>query len=212
MTQQDPNKNPNADPNKKPDQNPDSPSADLKPLTEEEMASMTTEEITAHAEKLEAQIKGGKKQSPDQIRENQVRRALKAQERFFNKDSNTDSDDDDAPQGEKPVAQGDLLTLAKTGFELGSDKQKVLQWYVESGRVKTYAEALNHPAVKAELEAIDAESNAAAVIDENDPDDVKLRTKKEAIANARATGEVPEDPEIRKALVEDNLSNMSALR
>lgn len=211
MTQQDPN----ADPNKvqdhapaaDPKPNPETPSEELKPLTDEEIASMTTEEITAHAEKFEEQVKNRKQQTPEQIRENQVRRLQKAQERTFEKNETTT-----APEAKKEVAQADLLTLAKTDFELGSKEQQTLQWYVENGKVASYKEAMTHPAVMAELEAIKAEGNAAAVIDENDPDDVKLRTKKEAIANARATGEVPEDPEIRKALVEDNLSNMSALR
>jgi len=188
-----------------------SSSQDLKPLTDTEMESMSTEEITAYAEKLEGQVKEGKKQTPDEIRENQIKRAKKVQERMFSKDSNSNTDSSTSNKNE--VSQGDLLTLSrKTEFELGSNEQQVLQWYVDNGRVKSYAEALDHPAVKAELEALLADSNAAAVIDENDPDDVKLRTKKEAIANARASGEVPEDPEIQKALVADNLGNMSSLR
>lgn len=197
------------------DQNSDSNnSEDLKPLTDEEMESMSTEEITAHAEKLEAQVKDSKKQTPDEIRKNQIIRAKKAQEKAFAKadDSNTDpSKPADKKEGE--VAQGDLLTLSrKTEFELGSDEQKVLQWYVDNGKVKNYAEALDHPAVKAELEAITAESDATAVIDENDSDEVKLRTKKEAIAQAKATGEIPDDPQLKEAIVEDNISNMSALK
>jgi hypothetical protein len=211
MTQTDPNAEPNANPNPAPAADPNAapvtPSEDLKPLTEAEIASMSTEEITAHAEKLEEQVKNRKQQTPDQIRENQVRRLQKVQERAFEKNDTTT-----APEAKKEIAQADLLTLGKTDFELGSKEQQVLQWYVENGKVASYKEAMNHPAVKAELEAIKAEGNAAAVIDENDPDDVKLRTKKEAIANARATGEVPEDPELRKALVEDNISRMSALK
>jgi len=208
MTNQN-DENPNTDQNA--DQNADS-SNDLKQLTETELESMSTDEITAHAEKLEVQVKESNKQSPDQIRDNQVKRLQKAQEKAFNSESSNNAPEDKSSET-KQVAQGDLLTLSrKTEFELDSDEQKVLQWYVENGKVKNYAEALDHPAVKAELEALQADGNATAVIDENDPDDVKLRTKKEAIANARATGEVPEDPEIRKALVDDNLSNMSALR
>lgn len=219
MTQQqdpnaDPNQDPNSDPNADPNQDPGSTSEELKPLTDEEMESMSTEEITEHAEKLEAQVKDSKKQTPDEIRENQIKRAKKAQEKAFadRDNSNTDpSDPADKKSGE--VAQGDLLTLSrKTEFELGSDEQKTLQWYVDNGKVKNYAEALDHPAVKAELEALTAESNATAVIDENDSDDVKLRTKKEAVANAKATGEVPDDPELQKAIVDDSLNNMSSLK
>jgi hypothetical protein len=214
---QDPNQDPNTDPNQKPNQDPNQDpgsSEELKPLTDAEMESMTTDEITAHAEKLEAQVKGSKKQTDDQIRQNQIIRAKKAQEKAFanSENSNTDpSQPADKKDGE--VAQGDLLTLSrKTEFELGSDEQKTLQWYVENGKVKNYAEALEHPAVKAELEALQADSNATAVIDENDSDEVKLQTKKEAIANARASGEIPEDPELQKAIVDDNLSNMSSLK
>lgn len=217
MTQQDPNANPNDDQNKggtppAGDQKPDLSSGDLKPLTDEQIASMTTEEITEHAEKFEAQVKARKQQTPDQIRDNQIIRLKKAQERTFESNDPNTVPKDQVKPAEKQVSQADILTLAKTDIELGSKEQQTLQWYVENGKVKSYAEALNHPAVKAELEAIKAESDATAVINENDPDDVKLRTKKEAVANARATGEIPEDPEIRKALVDDNLSRMSSLR
>lgn len=207
------NQDQNADQNNDQNQDQDSSSNDLKPLTDEEMESMSTEEITAHAEKLEAQVKETKKQTPDEIRENQIKRAKKAQEKAFANRDNSNTDSSNSSEKKNEVAQADLLTLSrKTEFDLGSDQQKVLQWYVENGKVKNYAEALDHPAVKAELEAITAESNATAVIDENDSDEVKLRTKKEAIANAKATGEIPDDPEIQKAIVDDNLSNMSSLK
>lgn len=207
------NQDQNADQNNDQNQDQDSSSNDLKPLTDEEMESMSTEEITAHAEKLEAQVKETKKQTPDEIRENQIKRAKKAQEKAFANRDNSNTDSSNSSEKKNEVAQADLLTLSrKTEFDLGSDQQKVLQWYVENGKVKNYAEALDHPAVKAELEAINAESNATAVIDENDSDEVKLRTKKEAIANAKATGEIPDDPEIQKAIVDDNLSNMSSLK
>lgn len=186
----------------------DPTSTDLKPLTDAEMESMTTEEITAHAEKLEEQVKAAKKQTPDEIRANQIKRAKNAQEKVFN-NSNT-APSEVSKSGE--IAQADILTLAKSDFEIGSPEQILLQQRVDQGVIKTYAEGLQHVGVKAELDAIVAKNSAKTVIDENDSPETKLKTKKEAIAHARATGEVPEDPALRQALVEDNISNMSALK
>lgn len=188
-------------------------SEDLKPLTDEEMAEMTTEEITAHAEKLEAQVKENKKQTPDQIRENQIKRAKNAQEKAFS--SNTDNDApavDKSSEKKNEIAQADILTLAKQDFDLGSEEQTLLQKRVEQGVIKTYAEGLTHNGVKAELAAIAEKNTAKTVIDENDDPETQLKTKKEAVAAAKASGEIPDDPELQKAIVDDNLSQMSSLK
>lgn len=186
----------------------DQTSTDLKPLTDAEMESMTTEEITAHAEKLEEQVKNAKKQTPDEIRANQIKRAKNAQEKVFNNSTTTPSEVNKSGE----IAQADILTLAKSDFELGSPEQILLQQRIDQGVIKTYAEGLQHVGVKAEIEAIQAKTSAKTVINENDDPETKLKTKKEAIAHARATGEVPEDPALRQALVEDNLSKMSSLK
>jgi hypothetical protein len=185
----------------------DQTSDDLKPLTDAEMESMTTEEITAHAEKLEAQVKAVKKQTPDEIRANQIKRAKNAQEKVFNPNT---APSEVTKSGE--IAQADILTLAKSDFELGSPEQILLQQRIDQGVIKTYAEGLQHVGVKAEIDAIKAKTSAKTVIDENDDPETKLKTKKEAIAHARATGEVPEDPTLRQALVDDNIANMSSLK
>lgn len=184
------------------------PSEEIKPLTDDELASMTTEEITAHAEKLEAQVKENKKQTPDQIRENQIARAKKAQEKAFS--STTEAETTTVQKTE--IAQADILTLAKQDFEIGSEEQQLLQTRVQQGVIKSYAEGLSHAGVKAELQAITEKKTAKTVIDENDDAETQLKTKKEAIAQARATGEIPEDPTLRKAVIDDNISNMSALK
>lgn len=183
-------------------------STDLKPLTDTEMESMTTEEITAHAEKLETQAKTVKKQTPDEIRANQITRAKKAQEKVFNNSTTAPSEVSKSTE----IAQADILTLAKSDFELGSPEQILLQQRIDQGVIKTYAEGLQHVGVKAEIEAITAKTSAKTVINENDDPETKLKTKKEAIAHARATGEVPEDPTLRQALVDDNIANMSSLK
>ena len=184
-------------------------SEELKPLTDAEMESMSTEEITAHAEKFEAQVKAAKQQTPEQIKQNQIIRAKKAQEKATS--STTEPAPAPAETAEKQIAQADLLTLGKTDFEIGSEEQTLLQERVDKGIIKTYAEGLTHVGVSAELAAIAEKNSAKTVIDENDDPETKLKTKKEAIAHARATGEVPEDPALREALVEDNLSKMSSL-
>lgn len=209
------NQNPNPEPAPAPESDP-APEAtpvavELKPLTDAEMESMTTAEITAHAEKIEAQVKNAKQQTPDEIRANQIQRAKKAQEKAFGQ--TTAAADPAAPEAEKPkdIATADVLTLAKSDFELGSPEQLLLQQRVEQGIIKSYAEGLTHVGVSAELTAMKADKNATAVIDENDTSENQLKTKKEAVAHARATGEIPDDPSIQKAIVEDNISRMSSL-
>lgn len=185
-------------------------SEELKPLTDAEMEAMTTEEVTAHAEKFEAQNKESKKQTPEQIKSNQITRAKKAQEKATEV-PNTESTK--AAEAEKPkqIDQADILILAKQNLDIGSEEQILLQERVDQGMIASYAEGLTHVGVAAELAAITAKSTAKTVIDENDDPETQLRTKKEAIAHARTTGEVPEDPGMREALVEDNLSRMTSL-
>ena len=204
----------NPTPNPAPESNPNPAPVveELKPLTEAEIASMTTEQITEHAEKLEAQVKAAKQQTPEQIRENQTKRLMNAQEKAFTPNPAPTATPEATPAKSNDVAQGDILTLAKMGVDLGSDKQKLLQDRVNQGVIKTYAEGLTHVGVKAELDAIDSLNTAKTVIDENDDPETQLKTTKEVIAQARATGEIPEDPKLRKALAEDNLNNMSSLK
>lgn len=206
---------PTPNPEPAPTPEPAPASEDLKPLTDEEMASMSTEEITAHAEKLEAQVKESRKQTPEQIRENQIARAKKAQEKAFSKenDPNTPPTAPAAPTSEKKeVAQADILTLAENKLKLGSEEQQLLQKRVDQGVISTYEEGFSHAGVSAELTAIKEKNSAKTVIDENDDPETQLKTKKEAIAAARATGQVPDDPTLQGALVEDNLNNMSSLK
>lgn len=187
-------------------------SEELKPLTDEEMESMTTEEITAHAEKLEAQVKESKKQTPDQIRENQIARAKKAQEKAFSKDNDQTTAPETKTEKKSEIAQADILTLAKQDFDIGSEEQTLLQKRVEQGVIATYAEGLTNVGVKAELAAIAEKNTAKTVIDENDDPETQLKTKQEAVAAAKASGEYPDDPELQKAIVDDNLNNMSSLK
>ncbi len=202
----------NPTPNPAPESTPVVPVVeDLKPLTEAELATMTTEEITAHAEKLEAKVKETAKQTPDQIRENQTKRVLKAQEKAFANPAPTTTPEA-TPAKSNEIAQGDILTLAQKNIELGSDKQKLLQERINQGVIKTYAEGLKHVGVSAELAAIDSLNSAKTVIDENDDPETQLKTKQEIIAQHRASGEVPEDPNLRKAIAEDNLNHMSSLK
>lgn len=186
-----------------------STSEELKPLTDTEMESMTTEEITAHAEKFEAQAKCPKKQTPDEIRQNQMIRARKAQEKAAG--LTTATEETTAAEKPKDVSTADVLTMAKNDIELGSDEQKLLQSRIDQGVIKSYAEGLSHVGVSAELGAIKAKRTAESVIDENADAETQLKTKKEIVANARTSGEIPEDKEGKAALVEDNLSRMTSL-
>jgi hypothetical protein len=201
----------NPTPNPAPESTPVAPVADLKPLTEAELATMSTEESTAHAEKLESIAKESVKQTPEQIRENQTKRLLKGQEKVFAPNL-APTTPETIPAKSNEIAQGDILTLAKMGIDLDSDKQKLLQERVQQGVIKSYAEGLSHVGVSAELAAIDSLNTAKTVIDENDDPETQLKTTQEVIAQARTSGEVPEDPKLRKALAEDNLKHMSSLK
>jgi len=101
--------------------------------------------------------------------------------------------------------------MAKNDIEIGSDEQKLLQARIDQGVIKSYAEGLQHVGVSAELGAIKAKRTAETVIDENADADTQLKTKKEIVAQARTSGEIPEDKEGKAALVEDNLSRMTSL-
>jgi hypothetical protein len=198
------NQVPAADPNAAPAVDP-KPNEEASPSsTEKKDEDKTAEELAAEAEAIEAELKNKVKQTPEQIRENQFKRLQKARE----KQSLLNNEPEDK---KSEIAVEDLVTLEVQGIEKNSDKAKLLKRYVDAGLVSNYKEALNHVGVKAELEALNASSNAKTVVDENDTAENQLKTKKEVIASYRASGEVPEDPELRKALAEDNLSKMSSL-
>lgn len=170
----------------------------------------TAEELKAEAEAIEAEIKEKKGYSKDEeIRANQLRRLQKAREKL---DSLNNEPADDKPKGKSDeIATEDLVELRVNNIDRDSDKAKILERYVKGGIVKNYKEALQHVGVKAEIEALEKATNAKTVVDENDTEENRLKTKKEIVAGYRASGEVPDDPELQKAIVEDNLSKMTQL-
>lgn len=195
---------PAADPNAAPAVDP-KPNETASPTsTEKKDEDKTAEELAAEAEAIEAELKNKGKQTPEQIRENQLKRLQKAREK--REALNNENHDD-----KSKIAVEDLVTLEVQGIDKNSEKAKILKRYVDAGIVSNYKEALNHVGVKAELEVLNASTNAKTVVDENDTEENQVKTKKEVIASYRASGEVPEDPELRKALAEDNLSKMSSL-
>lgn len=176
---------------------PEAPKAEDKPLEEK-----TAEEIKAEAEKLEAEIKELKeKGNADEYKNNQLIRLQKAQEKkaslLGQKVETTDGLD-----------TRDLITLSKLEISEDSEKAKILAKYKAGGIINSYAEGLTNIAIKAEFDAIDAKNTAKNVIDENDTDDVKIKTTKEIINNYRSSGEVPSDPKLQKAIAQDNLKQM----
>ena len=184
-------------------------SEELKTLTDEELESMTTEEITAHAEKFEAQVKTAQKQTPEQIKANQIARAKKVQERANS--TTTAPEETAAAQKPKDVSTADVLTMAKNGIELGSPEQLLLESRMKQGVISNYSEGLEHVGVSAELKSITDKRTAESIIDENADAETQLKSKKEIIAQSRLTGEIPTDKDSRDALVEENLSRMPSL-
>lgn len=202
---------PDTDP-KKPDANPNpnpAPASDDQKPIEKPDSEKTAEELAAEAEAIENEIKEKQKgQTPEQIKANQLRRLEKAREK---RDALNNAPDTTVNPQSPAIAVEDLVTLEVQNLDKNSDKAKILQKYVAAGIVPNYKAALTHPGVLGEFKALEDAANAATVIDENDTA-ARLKTRKEAIAQARATGEVPEDPELKKAIVDDSLSRMSALR
>lgn len=186
----------------------DAEAGDKKPKSD---ADKTYEELKAEAEAAEVAYKNAKGGiSEDELKANMIRRRDKANERLT-KIKNGDVDDDDKPNNSrKPeIAVEDLVTLEVKGIDKNSEQAKILKRYVDAGIVKTYKEGLTHVAVKAELDALNADKDAKTVIDENDTPENQLKTKKEVIAGYKASGEVPKDPKLVKAIAEENLKDMS---
>lgn len=164
----------------------------------------TAEELKAEAEALEAEIKELKEKGQgDEYKNNQLIRLEKARakkEALMGIDKDTKKSED--------IDTRDLITLGKNDISEDSEKAKILAKYKAGGLIKDYSEGLNHIAIKAEFEALDAVNNAKTVIDENDTDEVKVKTTKEIINNYRNSGEVPNDPKLQKAIADDNLKSM----
>jgi TolA-binding protein len=164
----------------------------------------TAEELKAEAEALEAEIKELKEKGQgDEYKNNQLIRLEKARAKkealLGTKEVDKKTDD---------VDTRDLIILAKHDIGEDSEKAKILAKYKAGGLIKDYSEGLNHIAIKAEFEALDAVNNAKTVIDENDTDEVKVKTTKEVINSYRNSGEVPSDVKLQKAIAEDNLKTM----
>lgn len=183
--------------------------ADQKPA-EKPDSEKTVEELRAEAEAAEAEYKNKRGElSEEEIRQNQIRRRDKAREKAAALAAG--KDDDDQPKS-KDLDARDIFTLGKAEIAEDSDKAAILKRYKDAGIIKTYAEGLEHVGIKAEFEAIDAKNNAKTVIDENDSPENRLKTKKEVVDGYRKTGEVPEDPELQKAIAEANLAEMTQVR
>jgi len=172
----------------------------------------TVDELKAEAEAAEAALKAAKDakggETEEEIKANYLRRAEKAREKLA-KLGNEDGKPTTEARKDGDIDTRDLITLGKHDIAEDSEEAKILAKYKAGGIIESYAKGLEHPGVKAELEALKAKSNAQTVANENDSDEVRLKTKKEAVNAYRASGEVPTDPEIQKAIVDDNLKQMN---
>lgn len=168
--------------------------------------SKTPEELKAEADKLEAEYKAlrEEREKHEQL-ENQslrIERIKRKIERIKTTESEVDAED------KEDLKTRDLITLGKYDIAEDSEKAKILNKYKRGGIIKSFAEGLTHPGVQAEFNAFDAKSKAKSVINENDSDDVKLKTEQEVINNYKISGEVPDDPKLRKKIAEANLKSM----
>lgn len=162
----------------------------------------TYEELKAEAEAAEIKAKELKSgETDEQKRQNMIIRRNKALGITTEPKVETSKKDDD-------VDTRDLITLGKNDIAENSEKAKILEKYKKGGLIKTYADGLENLGVKAEFDAVDAKNKAKNVIDENDTDDVKVKTTKEIIHAYRNNGTVPTDKKAIKAIAEDNLKQM----
>lgn len=165
----------------------------------------TIDELKAEAEaaeKLYKENRGGVKE--DELRANMIRRRDKAIEKAANLNRQNDIE-----VRANDIDTRDLITLGKADISEDSEQAKVLEKYKAGGIIKNYAEGLNHPAIRAEFDAISSKTKAQTVIGENDSDDVRLRTTKEVINSYKASGEIPDDPKLRNLIAENNLREMN---
>ena len=161
----------------------------------------TYEELKAEAEAAEIKAKESKNvETDEQKRQNMIIRRNKAL--GINEPKN------DAPKNSDEVDTRDLITLGKHDIAENSEKAKILEKYKKGGLIKTYADGLENLGVKAEFDALDAKNSAKTVIDENDTDDVKVKTTKEIVNSYRNSGTVPTDKKAIKAIADDNLKQM----
>lgn len=166
----------------------------------------TADEIEAEAKVLEAELAELEGKTPpavapeDKKLADQTKRKQIAQDKI---DAIKNS------KGDVPeISIDDRDAMLLEGIKPNSDKAKILLSYVNAGKCANIDEALKHVGAKAEIEALEAVDNAKHVIDENDTEEVQLKTKKEAVAAYKKSGEFPDDPEMRKAITESNLADM----
>lgn len=169
-------------------------------------AGKTAAEIEAEAKEAEEKLKAKKEDSGLSDEEKEAKKKSDQIKRRDNALAKLKDSDDS-----KQIATEDLVTLGVKNIDPESETAKVLQRYVEAGFVKNYKAAFDHPGVKAELEALEADKTAKTVIDENGSEDAKLATKKERIANYRASGEVPTDAKLQKEIADANLAEMGLM-
>lgn len=173
------------------------------PKVEKKDSEKTYEELKAEAEEAEAKAKESKNnETEEQKRQNMIIRRNKAlgitsEPKVETPNNNVDD-----------VDTRDLITLGKNDIAENSEKAKVLEKYKKGGLIKNYAEGLENLGVKAEFDAIDAKNKAKNVIDENDTDEIKVKTTKEIVNSYRNSGVVPTDKKAIKAIAEDNLKQM----
>jgi len=164
----------------------------------------TADEIEAEAKELEKAAKA-KKEEKDLSPE--AKEAKKKSDQLIRRDKAKAALEGDAEKP-KEIAIDDSILLGVKEIDPESETAKVLQKYVEAGIVKNYKEGLGHPGVMGELNKIKEDEDAKTVIDENDSEDAKLATKKERVANYRASGDVPSDVDQQKEIADANLEEM----
>lgn len=186
------------------------PAAEPKVEPKVEPKAKTAEEIEAEAEAVEAEIARIEKEKKDGKKsQDQSKRLEKAKTRLAQLKGEPEGGEGEGEAAKVDALDTrDLITLGKHDLAEDSEKAKILAKYKKGGLIKNYAEGLTHPGVKAEFDALDAKGKAKSVINENDSDDVKLKTEQEVIAQYRASGEVPTDPKLQKKIAEANLKEM----
>jgi len=169
-----------------------------------EEEKLSTEELKTKAEELEAELRIARKEREElELSTNYTRRIEKAEEKLASYR--------EVPQPNTPPQQDtdvrDLLALAKSDIAEDSEEAQILKRYKDGGIIKNYGEGINHAGIKAEFALLKEKNTAKTVVDENDTDEY-LKTTKEIIASYRASGTVPEDPKLRKAIADENLKEM----
>jgi len=167
---------------------------------------ITVDDVKAYSEELEAQNKTSLDEKAEQILNDRLGKIDKLRAKA--QKTVEEPKKEEAPKLSETDVD-DLITLREQGFDKDSEEAKILAQYKEAGLIEDYKSGLNDPGVKAKLDAIKAEREAAAEADKNADEDAILQTKQTILNEYQEKGEEPTDEYSKQVIVEKELEQIA---